>query len=60
MNWVYAFDTNNINDCFDNSFNRTPSQLLNFEKQVQDDMRRMNYQMKLSPNNSRLNEIVKL
>ena len=56
--WVQQFDTTNVNDCFDNDFNHTPSQIHQFEMMMNDDIKKID-NMKLSPNNTFLNDQVK-
>ncbi len=57
-NWSNNFSTHGINDCFDNSQNRVPSDLGSFEKQLHSDLKNFN-KVQLSPNNEALNDFVK-
>ena len=49
-NWIQNFNANSINDGFDNSRTTIPISLIQFEKDVEDDLRQID-QIALSPNN---------
>ena len=48
-NWVNLFDTSGVNDCFNEKANKLPKQLLEYEFEISEDLRRIE-RMKLSPN----------
>ena len=57
-NWINLFDTSGVNDCFNEKANKLPKQLVQYEFEIEEDLKRIE-KMKLSPNQFNLNDYIR-